>query len=103
MHTCQCSVRDSQKGAGNLKAIVWTGILIAFIYVCIQVIPHYVDDYQFRDTMSTEARFASVKHESPEDIRANLFKEAQKADMPLTLQDIKVVRQENWCRSSLLS
>ncbi len=86
----QRTAQKSQKGSGRLKAIIWTVILASFVYVCIQVVPLYVDDYQFRDTMETAARFASVRHESPEQIQASLFKEAQKADMPVTLQDIKV-------------
>src|SRR6185295_2880335 len=86
----QRTAQNSQKGSGRLKAIIWTVILASFAYVCIQVVPLYVDDYQFRDTMQTAARFASVRHESPEEIQANLFKEAQKADMPVTLKDIKV-------------
>jgi Domain of unknown function (DUF4845) len=84
------TLRNCQKGTGTLKAILWTGILIGGIYVGFQVLPAYVNDYEFRDTMATAARFASVRHDSLEDVRANLFKEAQKADMPLSLQDIKV-------------
>jgi len=86
----QRRLQNSQKGSGRLKAIIWTVLLVSFVYVCIQVVPLYVDDYQFRDSMETAARFATVRHESPEEIRANLFKEAQKADMPVALQDIKV-------------
>ncbi len=81
----------AEKGSGRLKAIVWTCLIGGAIYVGIRVVPLYVDDYQFRDSMATAARFGSVRHESPEEIRANLFKEAQRAEMPLTLQDIKVV------------
>ena len=83
-------VRNSQAGSSNLKALVWTGLLIAFVYVCIRVVPLYVADYQFQDSMQTAARFASVNHQLPEDIRASLFKQAAQADMPLKLQDIKV-------------
>ena len=52
--------------------------------------PLYVADYQFRDSMETAARFASVNRLSPEDVRKNLLKEAEQADMPLKLEDIKV-------------
>jgi hypothetical protein len=81
---------SSQTGSSRLKAILWTGILAAFIYVCVQVLPIFMADFQFRDTMQTAARFASIGRHSPEDIRADLFKEAQKADMPIRLEDIKV-------------
>jgi hypothetical protein len=90
MHMSQRRVLNNEKGSSRLKAIVWTGILAAFIYVCVQVVPLYINDYEFKDTMLTAARFASVRHDAPDDIRANLFKEAQKADIPVDLKNIKV-------------
>lgn len=81
---------SNQTGSGRLKAILWTAMLAAFVYVCIQVVPLYMADFQFRDTMQTAARFASVGRHTPEDIRADLFKQAQQADMPIRLEDIKV-------------
>ena len=83
-------IHRSQSGNSRLKAIAWTAILAAFVYVCIRVVPLYVNDFQFRDTMQSTARFASVNRQSPEDIRKNLLKEAEKADMPIRLEDIKV-------------
>jgi len=86
-------IRRSQLGSSRLKAIVWTAILVAFVYVCIRVVPLYVNDYQFQDTMQSAARFASVSRQSPDEIRKNLLKEAEMADMPIRLEDIKVVNR----------
>ena len=83
-------IHRSQLGSSRLKAVAWTAILAAFVYVCIRVVPLYFNDYQFRDAMQTAARFASVNRQSPEDIRKNLLKEAEKAEMPIRLEDIKV-------------
>jgi hypothetical protein len=83
--------RRSQRGNSRLKAILWTGILAAFVYVCIRVVPHYMNDFQFRDTMETAARFATVNRQSPDEIRKNLLKQAEEAEMPIRLEDIKVV------------
>jgi predicted membrane protein len=83
-------IRDRQAGRSSIKAIFWTGLLFAFIYVCFRVVPLYVADFQFRDAMESAARFASVTRTSPETIRQNLLEEAEKADMPLKLEDIKV-------------
>jgi predicted membrane protein len=82
--------RKSQAGSSNLKAIIWTLVLFAFVYVCFRVVPVYVADYQFQDTMQSTARFASINRQSPDEIRKNLLKEAEKADLPIKLQDIKV-------------
>ena len=85
------AIRRSQAGSSRLKAIVWSAILASFVYVCIRVVPLYFDDYQFRDIMQSTARFASVNRQSPDEIRKNLLKEAERADMPIRLEDIKVV------------
>jgi hypothetical protein len=84
-------IRRSQAGSSRLKAIVWTAILASFVYVCIRVVPLYFNDYQFRDTMQSTARFASVNRQSPDAIRKKLLQEAEKAEMPIRLEDIKVV------------
>ena len=86
-------VRNQQAGSSSIKALLWTGLLVAFIYVCFRVVPLYVADFQFRDSMMSQARFASVNHISPDDIRKNLFQEAQRAEMPVKLNDIKVANQ----------
>jgi|SRR3972149_6014293 len=84
-------VRDRQAGASSLKALIWTGLLFSFVYVCFRVLPLYVADYQFRDSMETAARFASVNRTTPDEVRRNLLREAEKAEMPIRLENIKVV------------
>jgi hypothetical protein len=86
-------VRNNQAGSSRTKALLWTGLLVAFVYVCIRVVPLFVADYQFRDSMESAARFASVNHLSPDQIRLNLFKEAEKAEVPVKLEDIKVANR----------
>jgi Domain of unknown function (DUF4845) len=85
-------VRDRQAGSSSTKALLWTGLLLMFVYVCFRVVPVYVADFQFRDSMESAARFASVSNISPDAIRLNLLKEAEKAEMPVKLEDIKVAK-----------
>jgi Domain of unknown function (DUF4845) len=86
----RCSTRKTERGAGRLKAIVWTLILAAMVYVGVMVIPILVDEYQFQDDLQNIARFASVNGRTPEQIRATVLTEAQKAKLPVTAEDIKV-------------
>jgi hypothetical protein len=81
---------NPERGSSRPKAILWTAALAAFVYVCFRVVPLFVNDFQFKDTMQTTARFASVNRESAEDIRRKLFREAERAEMPIRLEDIKV-------------
>jgi Domain of unknown function (DUF4845) len=83
-------IYNRQAGNSRIKAIFWTGLLVAFVYVCIRVVPLFVADFQFRDSMESAARFASVNRLSSDQIRVNLMKEAEKAEVPVKLEDIKV-------------
>lgn len=49
-----------------------------------------VNEYQFQDGIQTLARFATVNRQTPEQIRAAVLKEAQKDDVPVAAEDIKV-------------
>ncbi|MBZ5696970.1 MAG: DUF4845 domain-containing protein [Acidobacteriia bacterium] len=82
--------RDAEKGAGRLKAIFWTLLLAAFVYVSVKVIPVLINEYEFQDGIQTLARFATINRQTPEQIRAAVLKEAQKDDVPIGAEDIKV-------------
>jgi hypothetical protein len=77
-------------GAGNLKAIVWTMILVACIYGAVIVLPVLVNEYQFQDSLQEIARFASVNRRSNEQIRQAVLDEAQKEELPVQAENIKV-------------
>jgi hypothetical protein len=82
--------RNSERGGGHLKAIVWTMVLVAFIYAAAMVLPVLINEYQFQDTIQDIARFASVNRKTNEQIQKAVLDEAQKADLPVQAEDIKV-------------
>jgi len=82
--------RSGESGKGHLKAIIWTTILVAFIYVAAIVLPVLINEYQFQDSLQNIARFASVNRKSGEQIRKDIMDEAQKEDLPVQADDIKV-------------
>src|SRR5271166_2076751 len=83
-------VRDGQWGAAHLKAIVWTAILVAFIYVAAMTVPVLINEYQFKDSLDQIARYASVNHKTSGEVQKAVLDEAQKEDLPVQLEDIKV-------------
>ena len=83
--------RDGERGGSNLKAIVWTMILVAFIYAAAMMLPVLINEYQFQDSLQTIARFASVNRRNPEQIRQAVMEEAQKEDLPVQADDVKVI------------
>jgi cell division protein FtsL len=82
--------KDSQRGEGKLKAIIYTLILAAAVYVAVKVVPIYVADYELKDKISEQARFAVVNHYTEDQVRDILFKTIQDLDIPAKRDDIKV-------------
>jgi cell division protein FtsL len=85
--------RSGERGAGNLKAIIWTMILVAFIYVVAMILPILINEYQFQDSVQDIARFASINRKTNEQIQKAVLDEAQKEDLPVEAEDIKVQSQ----------
>lgn len=79
-----------QRGEGKLKAIIYTLFLIAGIYVAVKLVPVYVAEYQLKDKMNEQARFAVVNRYSDEQIKDMLYKVVQDLDIPAKRDDIKV-------------
>ena len=86
----QLPSRIRQRGSGRLKAILFLAVLVCMIYAGIKVIPVLVDNYQFQDALDSTARFASVNHQTVDDIRVAVLKEAQNEDIPVDANDIHV-------------
>lgn len=84
------SKRNREKGAGHLKAVVWTSILVLFIYVAAMMLPVLINEYQFQDSIQNIARYASANRRGNDQVRQAVLDEAQKEDLPIQAQDIKV-------------
>jgi hypothetical protein len=85
--------RRGERGSGRLKAIIYLGILAAFIFVCVKVVPILMNEYEFEDSMKSAARLASVNRQVPDDIRKNLVEEAAKDDLPIKPEDIQITSE----------
>jgi hypothetical protein len=80
----------SQRGAGKLKALAYTAIVVLAIYAAYKFVPPYVSEYQLQDKMQEQARFGIVNHYTDEQVRDNVFKVVQDLDIPAKREDIKV-------------
>jgi hypothetical protein len=83
-------IRRSERGAGKLKAIIVTAILIVGIIAAWKVIPPYSAEYQLADKIDEIARFAVVNRYTDDQIRKQVFKTIQDLDIPAKREDIKV-------------
>ena len=82
--------KKAQRGEGRLKAIIYTVILVAGIYAAFKLVPLYVANYELKDKISEQARFAVVNRYTEEQIRDILYKTIQDLDIPAKREDIKV-------------
>jgi hypothetical protein len=82
--------RHSQRGAGKLKAIAYTAIVVLALYAAFKLVPPYVSEYQLQDKMQEQARFGIVNRYTDEQVRENIFKVIQDLDIPAKREDIKV-------------
>ena len=82
--------RREEGGEGRLKAIIYTAILVIGVFVAFKVVPLYVTQYELKDKMEEQARFAVVNRYSDDQIRDNIFRVIQDLDIPAKREDIKV-------------
>jgi hypothetical protein len=84
------SSKRSQRGEGRLKAIVYTVILFAAVYAAVKIVPVYVAEYELKDKITEQARFAVVNRYTEDQVRDIIFKVIQDLDIPANREDIKV-------------
>jgi len=89
MYIAKSSER-SQRGGSRLKAVIYTAILIAAVFAAFKTVPAFVAEYELKDKMSEQARFAVVNRYTEEQIRDNIFKTIQDLDIPAKREDVKV-------------
>jgi len=91
----------SQRGAGKLKAILFTVVLLLAIFLAFKLVPPYVSEYQLQDKMQELARFGIVNRYSDEQVRENVYKVVQDLDLPVKREDIKVTVTQATVKISL--
>jgi hypothetical protein len=77
---------------GTIKLILVFALLATAVYVSAEIIPPYFANYEFQDTLDTEARLGTYSTKSDDLIRDAVFKRAQDLEIPVTKDQIKVQR-----------
>jgi hypothetical protein len=88
--------REMERGGSTVKFILTVLVLGALIFAGVKIIPVYVTNYQFQDSMQTEARFAlsGFPRKTEDEVRDDLWKEAQKQGIPARKEDIHVTIEQ---------
>jgi len=84
-----------------VKPILGVLLVVAFVYVCFEMVPPFFKNYQFQDYLDNEARRTSYGNLSEEGIRQEVLKEARSDDLPISAEQIHVVRGLNMVQISV--
>ena len=79
----------------SLKAILSLAVLGTAVYVGWMVAPAYIQNYQLQDEMKGAARLNAASNRSEQEIRDSLYKAAREIGVPITADQINIVRAGN--------
>ncbi|UCF81308.1 MAG: DUF4845 domain-containing protein [Acidobacteriota bacterium] len=82
---------SSMRGEGKTGAVIALFIAVAILYTAFKVIPVLVKTYDFAEKVETlSRRGASLGQTTEDDIRKRLLKEAERLDLPVRGEDIRI-------------
>ena len=86
---------------GTIKLVFGLFVIGLAIYLGIALIPVYYANYEFQDTIRTEATLETYTTKPETEIQNTIYKKAQQLDLPLNKDQIKVLRRGNTGTGSL--
>lgn len=75
-----------------MKMVFGILIIVAAVILIATLAPPYFSNYQFQDALKTESQMTTYTTKTEDVIRDEVFKKAQEMDIPITREQIKVVR-----------
>jgi hypothetical protein len=87
-----CGGRKIMETSKLIFGLVIVGLVL---YLGIEVVPAYYSNYEFQDAVSRAALDNTYRTSSEDDIQAQIMKSAREYDIPITADDVKVVRTGN--------
>ena len=77
---------------GTVKLVLGIFVMVAVVYLGVELVPPYFANYQFQDAIESEARLATYSTKTEDTIRDEVFKKASELEIPLAKDQIKVAR-----------
>jgi hypothetical protein len=75
-----------------MKMVFGILIIVASVILLATLAPPFFSNYQFEDSLKTESQMSTYTTKTEDVIRDEVFKKAQEMDIPITKEQIKVVR-----------
>ncbi|MCU1306146.1 MAG: hypothetical protein JWN45_841 [Acidobacteriaceae bacterium] len=78
---------------GRVKKLVSLLVFLVAVYMGWTLVPIYLANYQFQDSLVTIAKFAATGGRSDDQIHEEVVKKAKELDVPVNPEDIKISRE----------
>jgi len=75
-----------------MKMVFGILIIVGAVILIAALAPPYFSNYQFQDALKTESQMSTYTTKTEDVIRDEVFRKAQDMDIPITREQIKVVR-----------
>jgi hypothetical protein len=84
--------RVGERGGSKLNALITLVIVGAMVFAAVKIVPIYVANFEFQDSIESESRFALAGYpkKSADDVRDDVFKKVQELGIPAKADDIQV-------------
>ena len=82
----------SERGAFSFSVVVSVFVFATLVFLAFKLLPPFIDNYQFQDSITNLARTATYAQVTETDLRKTIMKEAQELGIPL--QDKQVAVQK---------
>ncbi len=76
----------------TVKLIFGIAVIAAVMIIGFQLLPPFMNNYQFEDALNNEALAATYSNKSEDDIRDIAYKAAKEMDIPIKPEQIRVIR-----------
>jgi hypothetical protein len=86
------SRQPGERGGAKFNLLLTILVLGSMAFLGVKILPTYVDNYQFQDSIEAESRFALTGYpkKSADDVRQDIYKKAKELDLPVKSENIIV-------------
>ena len=81
-------MRRLEDGKGRLKALFALAVVAATVYLCIKIIPVYVNNYDLHNHIHDLAETATVSHYPVDKIKADVVAYADELGLPVSRENV---------------
>jgi hypothetical protein len=83
--------RNRARGGSKINLLFTLLILGAMVFGAVKIVPAYFANYQFQDSIESEARFALANMKPADEIRDDVWRKAQDLSIPLSKKEDIVI------------